>query len=386
MKLVWQGRQLLLKKQVIEMVVNILYVNGGAMNRGGIETFMMNYLRHMDLNRVHIDFAVKGSEKGAYDEELEALGCKIYRLPPKIKHPIRFQKELKDILKKENYQIIHSHADAMNCWILKIAKECGVPVRIAHSHNTQHLTTNPIKFQINEIARKNVNKYATDHFACSQAAGKWLFGDASFKIIRNAIDMQSYAFNSEKRKSIRKKYGVLDDTILLGHVGRFDTQKNHEFLINMFAALTKKNATYKLMCVGDGWLRKDIEKAIQENNLADKVILLGQQENAKHFYNAFDLYVFPSLFEGLGFVLIEAQANGLTCVNSDAVPRETNLSGSDKMFYLPLESKKWVDKILDLGRPERYNGAQCVIEHGYDINCEAEKLENTYISMAQRKR
>ena len=368
------------------MAINILYVNGGPMNRGGIETFMMKYIRHMNLSRVHIDFAVKGPERGAYDDELEELGCKIYRLPPKIKHPIRFQKELKTVLKKGNYQIVHSHADAMNCWILKVAKECSVPVRIAHSHNTQHLTTNPIKFQINEIARKNVNRYATDRFACSQAAGEWLFGKEPFKIVRNAIDTRDYAFDYEKRNLIRKKYGISDETILLGHVGRFDTQKNHAFLIDMFAALTKKNASYKLMCVGDGWLRDGIEKAIEQNNLADKIILTGQQEYAKDFYSAFDVYVFPSLFEGLGFVLIEAQANGLTCVSSNTVPQETNLSGSDKMFYLPLESKKWVDKILDLGRPERYDGRQCVVEHGYDIYCEAEELENAYISMAQRKR
>ena len=131
------------------MAVNILYVNGGPMNCGGIETFMMNYVRHMNSNVVHIDFAVTGLEKGAYDEELEALGCKIYRLPKKSKHPIEYQKKLKEVYSNGQYEIVHSHADAMSCWVLKVAKECGVPVRIAHSHNTQHLTTNPIKYQFN---------------------------------------------------------------------------------------------------------------------------------------------------------------------------------------------------------------------------------------------
>lgn len=366
------------------MTVNILYVNGGPMNRGGIETFMMNYIRHMNLKQFHIDFAVRGPERGAYDDELESLGCKIYRLPQRSKHPIDFQKKLRSILTTHNYQIIHSHADAMSSWILKIAKECDVPVRIAHSHNTQHLTTNPIKFQLNEFARKNINKYATDRFACSQAAGKWLFGNASFEVIHNAIETRDYAFDNEKRKTIRKKYGISDDTILLGHVGRFDTQKNHVFLIDMFAELAKKNDNYKLMCVGDGWLRDDIEKQIKENNLTGKVILAGQQKNAKDFYNSFDLYVFPSLFEGLSFVLIEAQANGLTCINSDGVPQETNLSGDDKMIYFPLERKKWVDEILGLGRPERYNGEIYVIEHGYDINHEAIRLEAYYLKLANK--
>lgn len=365
------------------MAVNILYVNGGPMNRGGIETFMMNYVRYMNHDAVHIDFAVTGLEKGVYDDELELLGCRIYRLPQKSKHPIAYQKKFKKVFRGSKYEIVHSHADAMSCWVLKVAKECGVPVRIAHSHNTQHLTTNPIKFQINEFARRNINKYATNRFACSNEAGKWLFGDAPFKVIHNAIDTSEFAFDDDKRKILREKYAVSEDTILLGHVGRFDTQKNHAFLIDMFAELAKKNDNYKLMCVGDGWLRGDIEKQISENNLNDKVILAGQQENARDYYNVFDLYVFPSLFEGLSFVLIEAQANGLTCISSDGVPQETNLSGANKMLYLPLEKQAWVDKIIELGKPVRYDGGKYVVEHGYDITHEAKKLEDMYLALAE---
>lgn len=365
------------------MSVNILYVNGGPMNRGGIETFMMNYVHYMNSNAVHIDFVVTGFEKGSYDDELESLGCRIYRLPKKSKHPIAYQKKLKKILSNGKYKIVHSHADAMSCWVLKIAKECGVPVRIAHSHNTQHLTTNPIKFHINEFARKNINKYATNRFACSNDAGKWLFGEVSFTVIHNAIDSNNFKFDVVKRKNLREKYGVNDNIILLGHVGRFDTQKNHIFLIDMFAELAKRNENYRLMCVGDGWLRDDIEKQIGEKCLSNKVILAGQQENARDYYNAFDLYVFPSLFEGFAFVLIEAQANGLICVNSDGVPQETNLSGTEKMLYLPLEKQVWVEKIYELGRPDRYDGEKYVVERGYDITHEAKKLENMYLALAE---
>lgn len=367
------------------MVVKILYVNGGPMNRGGIEAFMMNYVRHMNSNVIHIDFAVTGLEKGDYDEELKSLGCKIYKLPKKSKHPIDYQKKLKKIFRDTKYDIVHSHADAMSCWVLKVAKECGVPVRIAHSHNTQHLTTNSIKFQINEFARKNINKYATNRFACSNEAGKWLFGDAPFKVIHNAIDTSKFAFDFDKKKALREKYGISDDTILLGHVGRFDTQKNHVFLIDMFAELVKENDNYKLMCVGDGWLRADIEKQISKNNLTDKVILAGQQENASDYYNAFDLYVFPSLFEGLAFVLIEAQANGLTCISSDSVSQESNLSGADKMLYLPLEKRTWVNKVIEMGKPIRFDGGKYVVEHGYDITHEAKKLEDMYLDLAGKQ-
>ncbi len=365
------------------MPVNILYVNGGLMNRGGVEAFMMNYIRHMDKNKVHIDVAVKGLEKAAYDDELDSLGCKLYRLPEKSRHPIAYQKKLSQALRSGHYDIVHSHADAMGCWILKVAKECGVPIRIAHSHNTQHLATNPIKFQFNEFARKNINKYATDRFACSDEAGKWLFGDAPFKVIHNAIDSDTFAFNATKRQAIRDKYGIRKDTILLGHVGRFDNQKNHAFLLSVFAELVKMNDNYKLMCIGDGWLRDDIERQIKDSGLNDKVILAGWQENTADFYNAFDLYVFPSLFEGLSFVLIEAQANGLSCICSDGVPRETDLSGTDKMRYLPLDKQIWVEELLKAGKPDRYDGRKSVIEQGYDIDHEAKKLEDMYIEMAR---
>lgn len=202
-------------------------------------------------------------------------------------------------------------------------------------------------------------------------------------MIHNAIDSKQFAFDIDKRQAIRNQYGISENTILLGHVGRFDNQKNHAFLISVFTELVKNNDNYKLMCIGDGWLREDIEKQIKENDLKDKVILAGWQENAGDFYNAFDLYVFPSLFEGLSFVLIEAQANGLACVCSDQVPQETNLSGTEKMRYLPLDKHVWVESLLKIGKPDRYDGEKYIIEQGYDIVHEARKLENIYIEMVR---
>jgi len=359
-------------------------VNGGPMNRGGIEAFMMNYVRHVNLKIVHIDFAVIGAERVAYDDELEMLGCDIFRLPRKSKHPIQFQRQLKKILIYGQYQIIHSHADAMSCWILKVAKECNIPVRIAHSHNTEHLTRKPVKYFLNELARKRINQYATERFACSEEAGKWLFGEARFTTIRNAIDTIQFEFDAEKRRSVREKYHILEGQILLGHVGRFDTQKNHFFLIEVFSELVRKCELYRLMLVGDGWLRKDIEMVIREKNLSDKVILAGQQASTSEYYSAFDLFVFPSLFEGLGFVLIEAQANGLSCVCSENVPKATNLSGSDRMFYLQIEKDKWIEQVLKMKIPPRYDGVSIVTESGYDIAREAQKLEERYLELANR--
>ena len=152
--------------------VRVLYINGNIMKRGGIEAFMMNYFRHIDHSKVHIDFLVHGYEKGVYDDEIIAAGSKIFHVPTKSKHPITYQKELQKLFKSEHFDIVHSHLDAMSGWVLKIAKRCGVPIRIAHSHNTAHLTTNFLKRIVNESAKKQITKQATDLFACSEAAGK----------------------------------------------------------------------------------------------------------------------------------------------------------------------------------------------------------------------
>ena len=362
-------------------MIKILYVNGGPMNRGGIEAFMLNYLRHFDRNRIIVDFAVRGPEIGEFDKYLVEMGCKIYRLPMRSRHPLQYQKQLKRILKENKYDAIHSHVDAMNYWVLSIAKRCGVPVRISHSHNTQHLTTNPIKYMINEYARLSVNRVATHRLACSEAAGRWLYGKNDYKVVHNAIEYSKYRFSYDDRKKIRTEYSISEDTILLGNVGRFDTQKNHVFLIRVLAELVKLNAKYKVMLVGDGWLRKEIEMEIMNNNLRDYVIFVGERDSAACFYSAFDIFVLPSLFEGLGFVLIEAQANGLVCISSDGVPKESNVTGVNNVRYLPLKIDEWVETILEMKVPERYISEQDIKARGYDIIEESQKLENYYISI-----
>lgn len=302
-------------------------------------------------------------------------------LPKKSTHPFTYVSKLKKILKDNDYKIIHTHMDAMGAWVLKTAKECGIPVRIAHSHNTQHLTTNPLKLFFLEKARKSVNKYATHRMACSDVAGKWLFGDEPFTVVRNAIEVDKFAFNEAERESIREKYGVKENEFLIGHIGRFDTQKNHDFLIDVFAKVVKEKPNCKLMLVGEGHLMQDIKKKVTMLGLDGNVIFTGVRDDAYKYYNAFDLFVLPSLFEGLPVVSIEAQFNGCRVLFSDAITKECMLS--PMASFISLDVKQWVKAILN------HAGVAVCSHHldfssessGYDIHKEAEKLEQTYLDL-----
>lgn len=359
--------------------LRVLYINGGLMHRGGIESYMMNYYRNIDKSKVQFDFVVHGYDKGEYDDEIESMGGKIFNVPIKSKEPFKYKLELKKIFLNNNYKIVHAHLDAMSAWVLKIAKECGVPVRIAHSHNTQHLTTNKIKFVLNEFARKNINKYANYRCACSPDAARWLFGTEDVIYIKNAIDLDKFKFDSAARNEVRSELGIKDE-LVIGHIGRFDYQKNHEFLINVLKKVTRIIPDVKLLLIGDGSLRKNIEQQISDLGLMNNVILLGVRNDVNIIINAFDVFALPSRFEGLGIVLIEAQANGLNCIASDVIPKEAN-AGS-KVIYLPLDEDKWCNKLIDMNF-ERYDNTNLIRKRGYDIRTEAIKLCELYQKLSR---
>lgn len=352
------------------------------MNRGGIESYMMNYYRHFDRNRVQVDFVVHNAGGfGYYDEKIKAMSGRIYVLPQKSKHPLTYISKLKQVIRSGDYKIVHTHMDAMGAWVLKAAKECGVPVRIAHSHNTQHLTTNPLKLYFLEKARQNIYRYATHRMACSEAAGKWLFGNDSFQVVRNAIDVDKFKFDPDMRKQIRKEYGIGDDVFLIGHVGRFDTQKNHTFLIDVFAQVVKQYPNCKLMLIGEGVLQELIIGKVKNMGLNDFVVMTGVRDDANKFYNAFDLFVLPSLFEGLGVVGIEAEMNGCDCLFSDVITREVDISGASR--FVPLNKKEWAGRIVDFigNHKERGEATFDLAASGYEIGREAQTLQQLYIDL-----
>lgn len=365
--------------------IRILYVNGGPLNRGGIESYMMNYYRNFDRSKVQIDFVSIGMKKAAYDEEIERLGGRIYYIPKKSTNYIKYKIELRKIFKMNDYKIVHTHMDAMGVTVLKEAEKCNVPIRIAHSHNTQHLTSNFLKLRINEFARKNINKYATHMFACSEKAGRWLFGDECFengevKLINNAIEVNKFLYDNIKRKELRNKFNISNNDIVIGHVGRFHEQKNHKFLISVFKKLIDIDDSYKLILIGDGHLKFDIKEMVKEFNIEKNVIFISSCDNVNEFYNIFDIFILPSLFEGLGIVAIEAQVNGLPCILSDTIPSEVKISNNIKFVSLNNE-EMWINSIksCDIENRDRCMNYELITYSGYDIKIEAKKLEKIYL-------
>ena len=372
-----------MKKTCNNKPVRVLYVNGGIMDLGGISSYMMNYFRNIDRRLVEIDFVVHGYEKGIYDDELCATGATIYHVPVKSKDYKGNCQALAKIFEEGNYQIVHSHLDAGSYHILKIAKKCGIKIRIAHSHNTDFLTNSYVGRIINQWFKKKLPLVANYRFACSSLAKEWLFGTTlDCEIVKNAIDLNKYQFSEQERKYFRTELGIEEDDIVLGHIGRFDYQKNHLFLLEIFSELVKKNERYKLLLIGDGFLREQIEDMISAYQLESSVILAGYVQNAEKYYNVFDMFLLPSLFEGLGIVAIEAQANGLPCILADTVPEEAEVGAN--VFKIPLIESEWVQAIQQCPI-ERTDNVEDLINAGYDIKIEAKKLEKRYQDMDERK-
>lgn len=367
--------------------MRILYIWSNTLQRGGMEAFAMNYLRHMDLQKIQIDFAVQGYEKGIYDEELLGYGCKIYHLSYKNRHFMQYRKQLKDIFLNGNYEIVHAHMDSANGLAMKWAKECGIPHRISHSHNTKVMTHNPIKLVINKYFRFLNNKSANYFFACSENAGEWLYGkrmmdEGKVKIIRNAIDVKKFAYSSVARERLRRQYGM-ESRHIIGMVGRLHFQKNPFFMLDVINELRKKNPDYLLILIGEGTLKSDIEKRVKELHCENNVRLIGACDNVNEWLSVFDIFCMPSIFEGLGIANIEAQANGLVCVLSEHVPKAAGLLPTT--VFLPIGSDQvsvWADYIQDHIGDGRIENSDIILkEHGYDIEVESQKLELFYGKM-----
>ena len=226
-------------------------------------------------------------------------------------------------------------------------------------------------------------KVSTHNLACSIDAGKWLYGDHNFVVFKNAIDTEKFSFNQMSRTTLRDKLSIENDDIIVGHVGRFDTQKNHDFLIDVFAVLVDCNKRFKLALIGEGKLKKNIVEKVKQYNIENNVMFLGQKEDVYLYYNLFDMFVLPSLFEGLGIVAIEAQNNGLPCVLSDRVPCEAVLT--DSTYRIRLDKALWVDKITSIDLKRNKKGCEEVKKEGYDIKTEAHRLEDYYLLLNNSK-
>lgn len=364
---------------------------------GGIENFLMNIYRNIDRSKIQFDFLVTREENGVFDQEIKTLGGKIYNIPKMESVGYnRYSKILYNFFKNHSeYKIVHCHRDALCAVYLKQAKKANINTRIAHSHNTNIIENKNfngyIKILAKNVFKRKVNKYATNIFACSKEAGIWLFGEKianeKLVIIKNGIDLKKYIYNEDISNNIRINLGISKDTFLIGHIGRFDLQKNHRFLVEIIKELDEKINNYKVCLVGDGILKNEIEDLIIQYKLKDRFLFLGIRNDINELMMAFDLFLFPSLFEGLGIVLIEAQSTGLKCLISDNIPREVDMNLGLVQFLNIDNKNEWIDRICHIYQNKnrlcihssRNSNLKKVKEYGYDIFDISNYLTKFYI-------
>lgn len=361
--------------------IRVAHVIGNWLG-GGVESVVMNYYRNIDRNKVQFDFLCSESSTDIPYEEIEKLGGRVFIVPNYTK-VFKYQKELQKIFKENNYKIVHSHISTMSVFPLRAAKKVGVPVRIAHSHSTTNKKEKK-KNLLKQILRPFSRVYATDYMCCSELAGRWLFGDKEYDkgnvyLLNNAIDLDKFKYNESLRKEKRKELGISDDTLVIGHIGRFVEQKNHRFLIDVFNEIHKKNSNSLLLLVGQGPLKKEIENKVEELKLNDSARFLGQRNDINELYQAFDVFLLPSLYEGLPVVGVEAQAMGLLCIFSDDMTKETKVLDTTRFISLNTSAEEWATIILDdYSKFKRHDTTSEITKNNFNIKNETSKLENEY--------
>ncbi|CDI43043.1 glycosyltransferase [Lactobacillus helveticus] len=361
-------------------------------DQGGIEMMVLNYYQRFNRKKIHFDFVCNSDKyKMAYSTIFKSWGSRIFYTSKRGSHPFKYYKEMDELFKKIslNYDCIwFNTSDLANITYLKLAKKFNIKRRIIHSHNSKLIVLGLkgyIYKKIHYINRKKIDKYGTDFWACSEAASKWMFPDkVNTQLVKNAVDINKYSFNQKKREKVRNKYN-LNNCYVIGNVGRLNFQKNQDFILQIVNELKKTNLNFKVLLVGQGEDKKKLLKTIQELNLEEYVLMVGQQKDMQAFYSAFDLFIFPSRFEGLSVSLLEAQANGVPILASTNVsPKEIKINKN--ICFLPLTNGKgdWAINILNIKKKYfRLNEnkiKQNFLKHQYDIDVEAPKLEYKFIN------
>lgn len=363
------------------------------MNRGGAESMIMNYYRQIDRNKIQFDFLVHRKERGVFEDEIESLGGKIYRMPEiNPVYPQKYYKQLNTFFQSHHYNVIHSHINTFSSFPLKIAEKNNIACRIAHAHTTTlPLTFNLIAKKPNEAAKiffksyqKNkVQKYASHFIACGRQAGDWLFNKAEYSILPNAISASRYIYDETKASVIRKKYN-LNNKLVIGHVGNFSYPKNYPFILNVFKKIKENRANSKLMLIGNGKMRSEVERLTISLNLFNDVIFLGIRNDVPDLLQMIDIFLFPSFYEGLPVTLIEAQASGLKIFASDAITREVALTDNVTFISLEKSPEYWAEQILKALPYERKDNSRIIKAKGYDIVESAKLLETFYLDQTNQ--
>lgn len=363
-------------------MIRVLQVIGG-LNRGGAETMIINLYRAVNHDEIQFDFIIHDERQNAYIDEIKSMGGRVFTFPKFTgKNIVSYRKHWHDFLVEHSeYRIVHSHVRSYAVVFFPVAKKLGLTT-IVHSHSTSN--GSGVKGKIKNFMQLPLRWQADYLFGCSEISGKWLFGNSAVKkenyyTIKNAIDVERYRFNEVIRNQMRENLGV-NGLRVYGHVGRLSEPKNHMFLLDVFKEIHKRDEKTVLLIAGSGELKSLIEKKIRDEGLFDCVRMLGARNDIPELMQAMDVFLFPSLWEGLPVTVVEAQAAGLPCYVSDTVTKEVHLS--EAVQYLPITdgTDVWADRTINVC--ERYpNAADDVIKNGFDIHATANWITEFYRSI-----
>lgn len=360
--------------------IRVLHVFN-CFEQGGIENFVMNVYRNIDRNKIQFDFAFLRSKKGCFDDEVRTLGGNIYYFDSETVSFKNYKKSLTRLLNEYGpFAAIHCHIYFFSGYVLKIAKKNNVPIRIAHSHETQKGRKQTlIRKMYESYMRKMIIKYATIRLACSNEAGKHLFQNVFFTTIYNGVDIERFRFSENKRIATRLNLGIENKTVFL-NVGRFSDQKNHAFLIDVFSKYLEKNKAAVLLLVGSGERFEQIKKTIETKGISDNVFLLGDRKNTEDYYCASDVFLMPSKYEGLGIVAVESQINGLVSILSSNITREVCLT--DLISFIEIDDpEKWCEMMISIENKKitREQYSDLMRNTIFDIKQTVAVLESVYL-------
>ena len=365
--------------------MKILLINTVPTEQNGITGVIFNYLKAMDSSEISFDLLSLNTPSSQYSNIVEAKGGRVFVLP-RLDGVLRYWNGLRKLIRKNHYDAVHIHGNSHTV-VLELSAAWGADcvVRMVHSH-----TTTCSHVVVSELLTQPFNVLYTHGLACGEAAGRWMFGKRKFTVINNGVDTELYAFDEIKRSDIRKKNRWTDCKVI-GHVGGFVETKNQRFIVDIFHELYKRDNTYRLLLIGDGPLRHEVEMKVKGYGLWDVVCMTGNINNVCDYLNAMDLVLMPSLFEGLPLTLVEQQANGLRCVVSDAITKEADKTGNMIFLSLLMTASEWAGRIQNIDidnanlRKERsQNAVERIRKCGYSIQEEAKKLKEYYIKAIQR--
>lgn len=356
----------------------------GKMVGGGLEATVLNYYRNIDRNLIQYDFFVDSDSTLIPKDEINKLGGNVFIVPP-YQNQIKYQAELYRLFQENDYKMVYSHMNTLSFFPMFAAWRAGVPIRVAHNHSTAG--KGEFKRNIMKYSLRLLGKIFPTHLcACSYHAGRWMFGkkcmeEGKVQIWQNALEIDKFLFSSSTREYIRKKFSV-EDKFVLGHVGRFIHQKNHYFVIDIFNEIYKNNKKAVLMLVGDGELFQEIKMRIQELGLESAVIFTGNRDDVAELYQAMDIFILPSFYEGLGMVAVEAQISGLPVLCSEYVPEEAKICDNFVNISLEESAEQWAKKVESyVTANQRKDMRKEAVEAGYDIKTAANKLTEWYCSI-----